>query len=305
MIVYLQPETDHLNTQSHWRIELASRIAPHYAAYANVEAVVVLGGVARGWADSYSDIDLVVYWREPPAEAERRAVIKSLSAHPGEFSDTFTTQPDPNLRYWWEEYYFGGDDHTGLKLDIGHHLTSDMDVVIEAVTQRLDLHSLKHEMLYSIQRVQAFYGQPLIERWKQAAAQYPETLAAKLVETHLRLPPFWIAEACIEREDWLLYTHAVEEVCRRLLMTVTALNREYFPGVKRQAHLLTELAIQPEAFNQRLNAILRGDPRIAIAEVYRLYDEIYMLAKQHIPQADLTGARERFVHERAQWFSAP
>jgi predicted nucleotidyltransferase len=302
---YKQLDTGNLNAQSQWRVDLARRIAPYYAAYPNVNAVVLLGGAARGWADSYSDIDLVVYWREVPTEAERHAVIETLGAHPGEFGDTFTNQPDPNLRYWWEEYYLGGDEHTGFKIDLGHHLAADMDAVIEAVTQRLDLHSLKHEMLYSIRRMQTFYGDALIERWKQAAAQYPEALASKLVEQHLRLQPFWITEACIERGDWLLFNFATQEVCKRLLMAICALNREYFPGTKRQAYLLSELAILPENFNQRLNAILRGDAQAAVTEVYRLYDDIYTLAQQHVPQADLARARERFIHKRAQWYSAP
>lgn len=175
-----------------------------------------------------------------------------------------------------------------------------MDAVIEAVTQRLDLHSLKHEMLYSIKRVQAFYGEALINCWKQAAAHYLETLAVQLVEQHLYLPPFWIAEACVEREDWLLYTSVTQEVCRHLLMAVVAMNREYFPGVKRQAQLLSELAIQPEDFNIRLNAILLGDPQAAIAEVYRLYDDVFALVQKHVPQASVTGARERFLNRRAQ-----
>jgi hypothetical protein len=184
-----------------------------------------------------------------------------------------------------------GDEQTGIKIDVGHHLASDMDAVIEAVTQRLDLHPLKHEILYSIQRVRVFYGDSLIDRWKQAASQYPEALAGQLVEQHLRLPPFWIAEACAERGDWLLYTRTREEVCRRLLMAVAALNREYFPGTKRQAHLLAELSIQPAQLNERLNAILRGGPQAALAETYRLYDEVYTLTQQYVPQADLTGAR--------------
>ncbi len=290
-----------MNHASQWRIELARSLAPHYAAYPNVDAVVLLGGAARGWADSWSDLDLVVYWQQPPTEAERRAVIEALNGQTGNFGDTFAEQADPNLRYWFEDFYLAGDKDTGFKIDVGHHLTSDMDAVVEAVTQRCDMHSLKQEMLYSIKRVLPFYGETLIERWKQAASICPEALAGQFVEKHLRLPAFWIAQACVMRGDWLLYQRAMLEVCRNLLAAVVALNREYFPGAKHQAHLLADMNIQPENFNARLINGLRGEPEAAIREIYRLYDEVYALAQQHMPEADLSGAREEFHHHRVRW----
>ena len=66
-----------MNEASQWRLAIATKIAPYYAAYANVEAVVVLGGVARGWADDWSDIDLVVLLARSPdgsgtADGDRR-----------------------------------------------------------------------------------------------------------------------------------------------------------------------------------------------------------------------------------------
>ncbi|MBZ0301117.1 MAG: nucleotidyltransferase domain-containing protein [Anaerolineae bacterium] len=294
-----------MNAASQWRSDMARRLVPHYAAYPHVEAVVLLGGAARGWADSYSDIDLVIYWREPPTEAERRAVIQTLGAHPGDFGDTFATQPDAHLRYWWEEYYLTGDADTGLKIDIGHHLSADMDAVIEAVTRHDDVHPLKHEMLYSIKRVQAFYGKDRVAGWSRAAGRCPESLARHLVEQNLRLPPFWMAAACIEREDWLLYSRILSEVGQRLLAAVVYLNREYYPGPKRQAYLLAELPIQPDVFNGRLNAVLRGDPREAPPGVYQLYDEVVALAQQHLPALNLDGAQAQFHYRRPRWDSPP
>lgn len=294
-----------MNHASQWRIELARSIAPHYARYPHVDAVVLLGGAARGWADSWSDIDLVVYWQQPPTDAERYTVIEALNAEPGNFGDTFTEQPDPNLRCWFEDFYLAGDPDTGFKIDVGHHLTSDMDAVVEAVTQRYDTHALKQEMLYSIKRVLPFYGETRIECWKRAAGLCPEPLARRFVEKNLRLPEFWIAEASAARGDWLLYQRAALEVCRSLLAAVVALNREYFPGTKHQAHLLADMTIRPEHFNTRLIDCLRGEPEAAIAEIYRLYDEVYALAQQHMPTADLTGAREEFFHRRARWDSPP
>ncbi|MAS37609.1 MAG: hypothetical protein CL610_26675 [Anaerolineaceae bacterium] len=293
-----------MNHASQWRIDIALDIAPHYARYAHVEAVVVLGGVARGWADAYSDIDLVVYWRQPPTEAERSSVSAALGAHPGPFGDTFTSQPDPTLRYWWEEYYLGGDAQAGLKIDVGHHLSADMDAVVEAVTQHHDPHALKHEMLYSIKRVQTFYGDARINRWKQAAGMCPQPLAQRIVEENLNLPPFWMARASADRDDGLLYARVLQEVCQRLLMVIVALNREYFPGVKRQAQLLAEMRIQPVSFHERINQALRANPDEAIPAVEQLYDEVFALARQHMPQADIAAAPQRFHFQRPR-LSAP
>ena len=193
------------NNASQWRLTVAGQIAPHYAAYPHVEAVVVLGGVARGWADHYSDIDMVVYWSSPPTESERRDVIEKTGGILWHLDDTFATEPDPTLRYWWEDYHLVGDEHSGLKIDVGHHLAADMDAIVEAVTQQHDQHALKHEMLYSIKRVHAFYGHERVAAWAQAAGSCPEPLVQRIVEENLRLNPFWFATACAERGDWVQY----------------------------------------------------------------------------------------------------
>src|SRR5258708_40368139 len=59
-----------------WRYALAQQLASHYCANPKVAAVIVEGSVTRGYADPSSDIDLAVFWTEPPAEKERRDIIK-------------------------------------------------------------------------------------------------------------------------------------------------------------------------------------------------------------------------------------
>jgi predicted nucleotidyltransferase len=292
-----------MNTASQWRLEIAQKIAPYYAAFPHVDAVVVLGGVARGWADDWSDIDLVVYWHEAPTEAERRYVIDKLDAHCWHFTDTFATQPEPTLRYWWEDYYVAGDEHSGLKIDVGHHLSRDMDAVIESVTQRFDTHSLKHEMLYSIKRVQVFYGEPRVNAWKAAAGACSEALAQTMVERCLDLPPLWSAEASVQRGDWLEYTRTMAAVSENLLKALVYLNREYHPGPRRQARLLDELALKPADCDVRLNLILRDEPDVALPAASALYDEILALAQTHLPQASLDPAQ--FHYRRKQWAEGP
>ena len=230
-------------------------------------------------------------------------MIEELGAQSWHFSDTFAEQPEPNLRYWWEDYYLGGDAHSGLKIDVGHHLSADMDAVVEAVTQRQDTHALKHEMLYSIKRVQVFYGADRVDGWKAAAASCPEALAQMMVERSLTLPPLWTAEASVQRGDWLQYTRTMTAVAENLLKALVYLNREYYPGPRRQARLLAELALQPDDCNARLNRLLRDAPDQALAAAYTLYDEIVTLVQQHMPQAALDPAG--FHYRRKPWAVAP
>ena len=294
-----------MNTASQWRMNVAGKIAPYYAAYADVDAVVVLGGVARGRADAWSDLDLVIYWRVPPTERERRAVVEQLGGQSADYWDTFDKEPDPTLRYWAEDFTLAGDSDTGFKIDVGHHMTGDMHHVIEAVTQQHDLHPLKHEMLYSIKRVQVLHGEALIRAWVAAAGQCPEPLARQLVQANLRLPPLWSAEASVTRGDWLLYSRIMMLISEHLLKAVVALNREYYPGPKRQAHLIHELTITPDDFDRRLERMVRTDPATAIPTTYALYDDVLALAQSHLPQADLDGASERFHHRRKPWEHPP
>src|SRR5215471_7740689 len=61
-----------MNEESRWRYTLAQQIAPHYSANPKVAAVAVAGSVARVYADRSSDLDLAVFWSEPPTAKERR-----------------------------------------------------------------------------------------------------------------------------------------------------------------------------------------------------------------------------------------
>ena len=55
-----------MNNASKWRLELVSPIASLYAKNLKVAAVIVSGSTARGHADKYSDIEIGVFWKEPP-----------------------------------------------------------------------------------------------------------------------------------------------------------------------------------------------------------------------------------------------
>ena len=60
-----------------WRLALARRIASAYAADSNARVVMIAGSTGRGTADPWSDIEVDVYYQEPPTEAARRAAAEA------------------------------------------------------------------------------------------------------------------------------------------------------------------------------------------------------------------------------------
>ena len=64
-----------MNEASKWRYSFARRVAPAYAANPHVVAVIVSGSTGRGHADRYSDIEVGVFWRRPPTDADRQAPL--------------------------------------------------------------------------------------------------------------------------------------------------------------------------------------------------------------------------------------
>ena len=59
----------------HWRTELARRVADAYAADPAAAVVQIAGSVGRGNDDDYSDIEIDVYYCQPPTLAQRRASV--------------------------------------------------------------------------------------------------------------------------------------------------------------------------------------------------------------------------------------
>jgi predicted nucleotidyltransferase len=67
-----------MNQDSQWRLALAERIAAAYIENPKAAVVMIAGSVGRGVADRYSDIEIDVYYTEPPTEAERIASRLSI-----------------------------------------------------------------------------------------------------------------------------------------------------------------------------------------------------------------------------------
>jgi predicted nucleotidyltransferase len=164
-----------LNQHSAWRLELARRIAPHYAAHPEVEAVYVFGSVSYGCADEYSDVEIGVIWSEAPTESELAALARAAGATSRQESHFIA-----EIGAWTDEYFV-----PGVKIETGHLLRSTIEAVLRDVVEKGDTSLSKQNTISSIQQAIDLHGNELLNSWRKEAAHYPATLARFMVESNL------------------------------------------------------------------------------------------------------------------------
>jgi len=110
------------------RLDLARRIAPAYARNATIQAMIIHGSVARGWADQYSDLEMRAIWKHAPSDAER---VKAIQRAKGDLRQLYPYEAE-NFD-WTDEFYL--DD---IKVDLSHSRRADIARCMTDVTQRFD-----------------------------------------------------------------------------------------------------------------------------------------------------------------------
>ena len=69
-----------MNTHARWRREFAQRLSTHLQQFAEIQAIAVLGSVARGYSDAYSDLELLLVWNELPSPDQQSTLLRALHA---------------------------------------------------------------------------------------------------------------------------------------------------------------------------------------------------------------------------------
>lgn len=67
-----------MNSLSKGGLILAQYIVSAYMDNPNVKAIIVGGSVSRGYADTYSDLEIGVFWAQPPSNDERQIAIERV-----------------------------------------------------------------------------------------------------------------------------------------------------------------------------------------------------------------------------------
>jgi hypothetical protein len=269
------------------RQALAEIVAPAYAANPKVAAVLLAGSVGRGIADQFSDIEIDIFWRAPPTEAERRAPIE---------------------RSGWEPVYSVMDENewadgfliAGIKVDTSQFLVATIERWLDDAVDRADIEAEKQVRITAIQHGRPLHGAKLIERWRAKTAAYPLVLAHTMIGEHLNFRPRYILEMFAARDDVLILHRDLVDAAQHILDVLMGLNRLYAPHPyhKWLNWEIGQLRIAPPDLNRRLRYTLRAEPRAAVDQIHRLIEETFALVEQHLPDFDTNAARAVFDEQR-------
>jgi hypothetical protein len=278
-----------------WRFRLAQHIAAAYAADPNAEVVMIAGSVGRGAADRFSDIEVDVYYAQPPSDRARQAAVARAGAA------LLDMDQDPDE--WAEEMGFGpfhAATSTFLVATMERYLSQTLEAAETAPLAQARIHSVLHSIPVK--------GSALVERWRDRAAHYPDSLAYAMLAEHLDQRRFWYAaDMLAARDDTLLLHDVLLHAARKLVWALHGLNRRYTmtpEHVKWLDEMIAGLPVRPRDFGARLKQALRLSPGEAVAAMAELIEETLALVEAHEPGFSTAPFREA-AHRRVALDAPP
>jgi hypothetical protein len=286
-----------MNDASRWRMEVGRRIGMAYAADPKARVVMVAGSTGRGTADRYSDLEIDVYWDEPPTDDERRAAIDRAG---GRLLTLFDYEEDE----WSEEISFGG-----FKVGTSTFLVETMERYLTEVIDEFRTYPLPQMRLSSLLHSQTLVGEDLVDRWRAKAAVYPIQLAHAVVAENLDFGLIaYAGDMFAARGDAIVLYDAFVQAERRILGALLGLNGIYLPEptFKSMDELIGRMRLVPPDLGTRLKRPFRLPFDDGLRELRDLIEETFGLVETQLPDFDTAPYRET-LHKarRGAWDAAP
>jgi hypothetical protein len=273
------------NPHARWRIEIAQQLTERLLPFEGIQALVVAGSVARGYADQFSDIELPIFWDKLPSDSARLEIAAALG---GEFI-----------------YGYNGpakEDQLlidGVQVDLWPLTIAREEEVLSAVLEDFSTDLGHLNALETIRTCLPLYGQGIIQGWKERARVYPDGLAEKLIRQHLA--SFSASELCLlaRRDNPTSFQAQLCHLQQEVFLVLLALNRQYFPTFKWLYRSLESLEIKPGEIGRRFRAAFQSSPEEAAADTARILEETLALVERVYPHLDTSAVHRRLSYRRA------
>jgi hypothetical protein len=268
------------------RLEVATTISRIHAAEPGIAAMFVGGSVAHGWADEWSDLELVMIWEHLPTPDHLARLAERAGAE--------RRQVYPEDGAIDEEWTFDG-----LKIDLLHRTQTSIEHHINSVVHGLSVDWSLQAEIAAIRDGIVLHGTSLLDAWRTATT-YPDALVEAMVSHHLAFGPHSWLEMLAERDDSLVLYSLCVEVERRLFGILLGLNRTYppAPDTKWLMRVAETFMVAPRQLAPRSRAVFHLAPRDGVAVLRDLIEDTITLVETHLPTIETDAVRHRLARKR-------
>jgi hypothetical protein len=273
--------TDHVRALARRVVAAALELGP-------LRAALLAGSGARGDADFFSDVDLLLYVEEAPPDDRLDRLCEAVGA----------TNPVWIAAPRLIQFYVGG-----VAVQVGYTTIARVEEELDTALVRLEevIGSPNQKMLSGLIEGLPLHGEEVIAAWRERVAAYPERLRIASIEHHWQFFPLWYyGEAMSRRDSELWRLDMLLEGAFNVLGVLAALNGVYYARfeLKRLRKLVDKLALAPPDLADRLESLFRLPAEEAADELGRLVVETRDLVLRELP--DLELPLRRLPEERIQ-----
>jgi len=261
--------TEHVRT-------LAARVVEAALALGPLRAALLAGSGARGDADFYSDVDLLLYVDEAPPEDRLERLREAVGG-----TNVVPIAPPQLVQF----------DVGGVAVQVGYTTVAELEEQLDALLVRLEeVHGPNQKLLSGLVEGRPLHGEELLARWRERVSAYPDALRRSGIEHHWRFFPLWWYGPALARRDAELWRlDMLLEASFDLLGVLAALNRVYYARfqLKQLRRLVAKLELAPPGLADRLERLAHLAPADAADELGRLVVETRDLVARELPDLDL------------------
>jgi hypothetical protein len=261
--------TEHVRT-------LAARVVEAALALGPLRAALLAGSGARGDADFYSDVDLLLYVDEAPPEDRLERLREAVGG-----TNAVPIAPPQLVQF----------DVGGVAVQVGYSTVAELEEQLDALLVRLEeVHGPNQKLLSGLVEGRPLHGEELLARWRERVSAYPDALRRSGIEHHWRFFPLWWYGPALARRDAELWRlDMLLEASFDLLGVLAALNRVYYTRfqLKQLRRLVAKLELAPPDLADRLERLVHLPPVDAADELGRLVVETRDLVARELPDLDL------------------
>ncbi len=266
-----------MNPHAQWRVDFARRLVPTLATFPGLQAAIVAGSVARGYADARADLEIPLFWEKPPSDETRLGLVKALG---GQFLYEYDGPAN-------EDQIF----INGLQVDFWQCTVPAEEEVIARVLANQDVSLGNSNFMDTLRACIPLYGDEIIARWKSAAQGYPSGLAEASIRASLPKLRIRELELFAARDQINAFYSELDRIQRAVFMILLGLNQRYFPTFKWMEQVLTEMPIQPAKTGARFRRAYEVPMGEAVPDMLALLLETLALVEAAHPNLDTRRAR--------------